>query len=552
VGDHEGDTSVWISQVPEADVSAGRAAGDGLPLAGVAFGVKDNIDVAGIPTTLGAPSLGYTPTRSAAVVERLVGAGAVVAGKTNLDQFATGLVGTRSPHFGICRNPIDAAFIAGGSSAGSAVAVATGDVDMALGTDTAGSGRVPAACCGIVGFKPTPGAVSTEGVFPASPSFDCVSVFTRTCREAERVMALVGDVPQTAAPRAARVGVPTPLRWFGDDEARELFEVAVSRLGTVGLGRVEIDAMPLYDTGDLLYGSALVAERRAAFGHLVERDPGAVDPAVRAVVDAGAEYDATDVFNALATLASLRRAASATWRRADVVVVPTVARHPAIDEVLADPVGPNRELGTYTAFVNLLGWAAIAVPAGTRGNGLPFGVSIIGPAGSDRLLLDLGARFLGETEPGSRSPDGYEIAVVGAHLTGQPLNHELVERGGELVATDRTAPRYRLYALSTTPAKPGLVRADAGAAIELEVWRLPAAGFADFVAAVPRPLAIGTVELAGGREVSGFVCEPAALVGAEDITNYGSWRAWLSSFLSAASSAPRAAPSIGLDPEPSP
>ena len=495
------------------------------------FAVKDNIDVAGIPTTLAAPTLGYVPDRSAECVERLLASGAVFAGKTNLDQFATGLVGTRSPHYGIVRNPIDPAYIAGGSSSGSAVAVANGAVRIALGTDTAGSGRVPAACCGIVGLNPTVGLVSTAGVFPASPSFDCVSVFTNTCADAAAALAVLVD--DTGAPSPiGRIGVPAPLEWFGDDDARVLFELEIGRLQDLGHTIVEVPFAPLRAAGALLYGSALLAERAASFGHLIARDPDAVDPTVRAIIENAASYSASDAFTALAQLRVHQVEANQMWSAVDAIAVPTIARHPTIEEVLADPLGPNRELGTYTAFVNLLGWDALAVPAGTRATGLPFGISLIGPGGTDTALLDLGARFLGEPPIASNASNAasYDLAVVGAHLTGQPLNRQLTDRGAELVTQTTTATTYQLYALSTTPPKPGLVyNPDAGTAIEVEVWRLAPAAFASFVDEVPRPLAIGTIDLADGTAVNGFVCEPGALADATEITEFGAWRSWLGS-----------------------
>ena len=515
---------VWTYR---ADAEATSSADDTRSLAGMTFAVKDNIDVAGIPTTLGAPSLAYLPERNATSVQRLLDAGAVFAGKTTLDQFATGLVGTRSPYFGIARNPIDPQYIAGGSSSGSAVAVARGEVPIALGTDTAGSGRVPAACCGIVGWKPTRALVPTDGVFPASPSFDCVSVFTITVRDAARVHAVLAD-PVPTRPAVTRVGVPGPLRWFDDDDARRCFARAVDRIRDLAIEVVAVDAHVLYETGRLLYESALLAERLASFGHLMTRDPAAVDPTVRTIVEQASGYTARDAFATRARLAELRATADTMWSEVDAVILPTIARHPTIAEVLADPFEPNRELGTYTASTNLLGWCALAVPAGTRANGLPFGVSLMGPARADGAVLELGARFLGE-EPIALDA-GYDLVVVGAHLTGQALHHQLTDRGARLVASTTTAPTYRLFALRTTPPKPGLVHDPRGGRpIEVEVWRLAPDAFASFVNEVPRPLAIGTVELADGRAVNGFVCEPGALADATEITEFGGWRKWLAS-----------------------
>jgi allophanate hydrolase len=523
MGDADPD-GVWTYRV---ETSGPAGVVDDRPLAGMGLAVKDNIDVAGVPTTLAAPALGYVPGRTATAVQRLLDAGAVFAGKTNLDQFATGLVGTRSPYYGIVRNPIDPAYIAGGSSSGSAVAVARGDVPLGLATDTAGSGRVPAACCGIVGWKPTQALVPTDGVFPASVSFDCVSVFTRTVTDAARVHTVLAD-PAPTRPAVTRVGVPTPLHWFDDEDAHHLFAAAVDRLRELGLTTIEVPADVLYETGDLLYGSALLAERLTAFGPLMEREPAAVDPTVRTIVEGAARYTASDMSAARTRLDDLRTVTDGIWSEVDALILPTVARHPTVAEVLADPFGPNRELATYTAFTNLLGWCALAVPAGTRAGGLPFGVQLMGPTGADAAVLELGARFLGEDAVSV--PDlGYDLAVVGAHLTGQPLHHQLTHRGARLVACTTTAPAYRLFALSTTPPKPGLVHDPAGGAIEVEMWRLAPDGFASFVDEVPRPLAIGTVELAEGRAVNGFVCEPGALSDAVEITEFGGWRRWLAS-----------------------
>jgi allophanate hydrolase len=525
--------NAWTSLVTDAAlledaarIDAVAAAGTELPLAGVSFAVKDNIDVAGVPTTAGCREFAYTPEQSAPVVQRLIDAGALFVGKTNLDQFATGLAGTRSPDFGRCRNPVDPAFIAGGSSAGSAIAVATGMVDLALGTDTAGSGRVPAACCGIVGLKPTLGLVSTQGVVPASRSFDCVSLFAAAVGDAARALAIaapsVGGLP---VPTRVRLGVPRDIDWFGQSDAAARFDVAVTELADAGAEVVLIDIEPFVATGKLLYGSALAAERAAAFGAFAAAHPSAMDPTVLAIVTAAAQHSGVDVVTAFDVLMQHRTRARPTWERVDAILVPTIVRLPTIDEVLDDPFAPNAALGTYTNFVNLLDLSAIAVPAGHRENGLPFGVSLIARARAEPLLLAMAATLTGEASP--PVPRRTRLAVVGAHLSGEPLNQQLLELGARLVAATTTSPFYRLFDLGTTPARPGMVRRPSGgAAIALEVWEFDAAGLGTFLPRVPAPLAIGSVELADGSTVLGFLCESYALEGARDITEFGGWRSY--------------------------
>ena len=543
---------VWITLRPAADalaeaeaVDARTAAGEWLPLAGLVAAVKDNIDVAGLPTTAGAPSYEYLPERDATGVARLRAAGAVVLGKTNLDQFATGLVGTRSP-YGAVRNAWDPAKISGGSSSGSAVAVALGLVDLALGTDTAGSGRVPAALNGIVGVKPTRGVIPCTGVVPACRSLDCVTVFARSLPLARQAVSLLSGPDGTdplatllgGRPRggwrprggkqrddAVRVAIPRPSQLAGlADGWTEEFEWAVARLRASGAEVVTTDITPLLDAAALLYGGSFVAERAAAVGGhirehewLIGRD---LDPVVAAIILDGAKYSAAGHFADRERLDRLAARAAEALDGCDALLTPTTTSHPSISEVRADPVGVNAQLGTYTNFANLLDLAAIAIPAGTVA-GLPFGIMLTGPAGSDTRLAGIAARF---------DQPSIDLLVVGAHLRGQPLNHELLAAGGTLLGPACTAPCYRLYALDTRPPKPGLVRvasATSGASIAGEVWRLPAAGFARFMAGLAAPMAIGRVVLDDGRDVLGFLCEPAAVRGAADITAFGGWRAWL-------------------------
>jgi allophanate hydrolase len=555
--------SAWIHRVPD-DVLRARAAlledeAERDPslrgrraLYGVLYAVKDNIDVAGLPTTAACPAFAYTPARSAAVVERLERAGAILVGKTNLDQFATGLVGTRSP-YGIVPNAVDPSFIAGGSSSGSGVAVARGWVGFALGTDTAGSGRVPAALNGIVGLKPSRGLVSARGVVPACRSLDCVSVFARSIDDAvdvldvlrgydaedpwSRPLALAPDF----APAAFRFAVPDRLEFFGDDVAEAAFADAVTLLESAGGRPVPVDFAPFLEAASLLYEGPWVAERVAAIRTFFDTQAAAMNEVVRGIIEGARKYDAARVFEGLTRLEALRHAVDPLWSDVDALVVPSVPRVYRIGEVLAEPLLTNRRLGYYTNFVNLLDLAALAVPTASRRDGLPNGITLIHRAGSDLLLAELGRRVEQALAPDpaaagrhlAREPrrgDTVDVAVVGAHLSGQPLNAQLTTRGGRLVRTTRTSPRYRLYVLpGATPSKPGLVRDPhaPGASIEVEVWRLPLSGFGGFVAQIPAPLGIGRVELEDGGWVQGFLCESWAVAGAEEISSLGGWRAWL-------------------------
>jgi allophanate hydrolase len=504
------DNPVFIHVVPQEEALARARAAQG-PLAGVPFAVKDNIDVAGMPTTAACPSFSYVPKTTAPAVQKLLDAGAVLVGKTNLDQFATGLVGTRSP-YGACRNAVDPAYISGGSSSGSAVAVALGMARFALGTDTAGSGRVPAAFNNLVGLKPTRGRVSTEGVVPACRSLDCVSIFAKTCGEALQILQLVqGSADSASFGNPVRFAVPRQLEFHGDRAYAGLFAKALARFDNV----VEIDFAPFLEVQKLLYGP-WVAERLAD----LERWLPDMLPVTRQVIEAGKRYSAAELFKAMHDLEALKQKCRGDW---DVLIVPGAPTIYRVAEVEADPIELNSRLGRYTNFVNLLDLAAITVPAGFRPDGLPFGITLIGPAGSDAALGVLAGKFAGE-EIHQKPASSIRFAVVGAHLSGMPLNHQLTELRARLVRTARTAPTYRLYALE---GKPGLVRADAGGAIELEVWELEPREFGSFVAQIPAPLGIGTLELEDGEQVKGFLCEPYAVRGRPDITQYGGWRAYL-------------------------
>jgi allophanate hydrolase len=523
---------IWIDLRPREEVEQDArtiderlAKGEQLPLAGRLFAAKGNIDVAGLPTTAGCPSYAYRPEADAPVVAGLRAAGAIVLGTTNLDQFATGLVGTRSPH-GAVRNAYDPARVSGGSSSGSAVAVALGIVDFALGTDTAGSGRVPAAFNGIVGLKPTRGLVPTAGVVPACASIDCVTVFARTLPEAEQALShmATGTVPALPGRRPGpwRIAVPAREQLGELDKGwAQAYEAAVAQLAAAGATLRELDLSPFTEAAAMLYEGAFVAERYTAVGAFVDKaieaDDDSLDPTVAGIITRARDLPAHRLYADMDRLAALRTRALAELADADALLLPTAPGHPTLAEVAADPLGANARLGRFTNSTNLFDLAAAAVPAGEV-NGLPFGVMLIGPAYTDERL----ARIASLLQPEPR------LAVVGAHLTGQPLNPQLLALGARLDRTTTTAPVYRLHALRTTPPKPGLVHVgEGGAAIETEVWRLPAEGLGRLLTALPRPMTLGSVQLADGTEVPGFLCEPSALTDAEDITSFGGWRSYL-------------------------
>ncbi len=528
---------IWIDLRPRGEVEEEAAAldervarGERLPLAGRLLAVKGNIDVEGLPTTAGCPSYAYEPEADAPVVAGLRAAGALVLGTTNLDQFATGLVGTRSP-YGAVRNAHDPSRISGGSSSGSATAVALGIVDFALGTDTAGSGRVPAAFNGIVGLKPTRGLVPTEGVVPACASIDCVTVFARTLPEAEQALSYMTALPQRLPPRPPgpwRIAVAGPQQ-LGELDAgwAAAYEAAVRQVAVAGADVRTIDLTPFTEAAAMLYEGAFVAERYTAVGSFVDtllsEGGGGLDPTVTGIITRARDIPAHQLYADQERLATLRAQAETELGDADALLLPTAPGHPTLAEVAADPLGANARLGRFTNSTNLFDLAAVAVPAGEV-NGLPFGVMLIGPAFTDERL----ARIAGLLQPEIR------LAVVGAHLSGQPFNPHLLALGARLDRTTTTAPVYRLHALATTPPKPGLVHVGAdGAAVEAEVWRLPAEGLGRLLSALPRPMALGSVELADGSRVPGFLCEPGALDGAADITSYGGWRAYLAATPSA-------------------
>jgi allophanate hydrolase len=557
------DPAVFISILDEtqalAEAQALEANGDrNLPLFGIPVAVKDNIDVRGFATTAACPDFAYRCSVDAAAVARLRQAGAIIIGKTNLDQFATGLVGVRSP-YGVPRNPLDPKLVPGGSSSGSAVAVATGLVPVALGTDTAGSGRVPALFNNIVGLKPSLGLVSTAGVVPACRTLDCVSVFAHTTDDCSAVLAVMAGfddndpyarrrpLQSPGALPTVRVGVPQSGQriFFGDRRAAADYTEALDRLARLGAVIVDIDVEPFYETARLLYEGPWLAERYAATRDFIASSPQSMHPVTLEIILGGARPSAVDAFTAFYRLEQLRRVAQRQFEVIEALALPTAPTLYTVDQVLADPIGLNSRLGTYTNFVNLLDLCGLAVPAalhpGPSGTA-PFGITLLAPGGNDGLLAAVGRRFHADTAlplgalnrkppPLAALPDecsdAVMLAVVGAHLSGMPLNHELRALGSRFIAATATAPDYRLYALpGAVPPKPGLLRiaAGQGSAIAVEVWAMPPEAFGRFTAAVPPPLSIGSVRLADGRWVKGFLVEAEAVNGARDISSFGGWR----------------------------
>ena len=592
------DDTAWILRLDATAVDAQlidlaeRFAASGrdwnrFPLYGIPFAIKDNIDYAGQPTTAACPEFTYTPGASATTVQRLIDAGAILIGKTNLDQFATGLNGTRSP-YGAVPNSFNPAYVSGGSSSGSASVLARGLVSFSLGTDTAGSGRVPAGFNNIVGLKPTKGALSTRGVVPACRSLDCVSIFALTVDDAQTVFdaaagydaddiySRTGSTAIHSFSQKMRIAIPAAPEYCGDDETRKSFEAAVGRARSFGATITTFDLAPFLEVARLLYDGPWVAERHAAIETLFEARPEVIDPVVHSVIAQAKKYDATAAFKAIYRLEALRRQTAPLWDSIDCMLVPTAPTIYTIEAMLADPVKKNSDFGVYTNFVNLLDLSAIALPASMRGDGLPSGVTFIAPAWYDAALCSLGGRWqrdtglslgaTGLTLPEEKTPKvrsqshspasgQVRVAVVGAHLTGMPLNYQLTQRGARLVGATHTARAYQLYALAnTTPPKPGLVRVGAdrratslagaaggdaagnkaggsagGTAIAMELWDLPLVRFGEFVAEIPAPLGIGNVELENGEWVKGFICEPCGIEGATNVSHYGGWKNYLDS-----------------------
>lgn len=553
--------NIWIHRATEAELAPylerlQQCEPEDLPLYGIPFAVKDNIDVAGMPTTAACEAFRYQPESHAAVVEALVEAGAIPLGKTNLDQFATGLVGTRSPEpWGACRNSINPDYVSGGSSAGSAVAVALGLASFSLGTDTAGSGRVPAAFNNLIGLKPTLGRISVRGVVPACQSLDCVSIFARSADQARDVLA-VASAPdaedswqktpptgRTPLPQNFRFGVPADHQLvFDNDDVKKLFERSVVALEALGGERIEVDFAPFLEAARLLYEGPWVTERYLATQPLIDKQPEALLPVTYDIISRGSAPSAADAFAAQYRLQALKRSADTMMDQIDVMVTPTTPGIYTLAELEAEPISRNSRLGIYTNFMNLLDYSAVAVPGGYLANGLPLGCTLFADAFQDEALLSLAARLHPQAvdqvgaltdlldSPEFEATEGtIDVLVCGAHLSGLPLNHQLTERKGTLVQTTETSPAYRMYLLDGGPPfRPGLIRdTEAGSPLPVEIWRLPADQFGSFVAGIPAPLGMGKVELADGRWVSGFICEPIGLEGAKEITSLGGWRGYL-------------------------
>ncbi|MCP3724041.1 allophanate hydrolase [Paraburkholderia sp. CNPSo 3272] len=532
-----------------------------LPLYGVPFAIKDNIDLAGVQTTAACPDFAYTPAESATLVSQLISLGAIPIGKTNLDQFATGLNGTRSP-YGKCRNSVHPDYPSGGSSAGSSLAVALGVASFALGTDTAGSGRVPAALNNLIGLKPTRGILSTAGVVPACRTLDCVTYFTATAGEASELLSLTAQTDARDAysrknpqwnsasafgkPKSFRFGVPGRLEFAGCDESPELFARARTRLEAAGGEAVEIDFEPFVEAAKLLYQGPWVAERYSVVGELMSATPDAVLPVIRDVLARAPGATAVELFRAQYRLQALKAPCDAVVNSLDFVLTPTYPRPVTLAELEEDPIGPNSLLGYYTNFMNLLDYAAVATPTAFMKNGLPWGVTVFGRAFTDQYLLGVadvlqtasGIESVGGSrpEPSARrvtANDRIRIAVCGAHMQGLPLNKDLVARGARRMQVTHTAAHYRLAALPASTdgtRRPGLWRvAGNGSKVALEVWEMPSVELGSFIATVPSPLVLGKVELSDGSWVTGFLCEPYGVQSGTDISEYGGWRAWLAS-----------------------
>jgi len=602
---------VWITLRPEAEVSAEidgilvrAVSGEHLPLAGLLFAVKDNIDVAGLPTTAACPGFAHPADMDATAVARLRAAGAVVLGKTNLDQFATGLVGTRSP-YGAVRSAEHPDRISGGSSSGSAVAVALSVVDFSLGTDTAGSGRVPAALQGIVGLKASVGLVPTTGVLPACRTLDCVTVFAREFGLASTVLqviqgvdgvdSLAVDLPASAplaAPENAVIAVPRPEDLTALAPLwRTAFDAHLDRLRAAGHTLVEIDITPFLTAAALLYNGAFVAERYAAVGEFIEGNPEGLDPIVAKIVRAAGTLPAHRYASDLVRLADLKAEAERAFAGADAMLLPTTTHHPSLAEVAAEPIAVNSRLGTFTNFANLFGYPAFAVPIDSGVEGENVGVQVLARPFADAIARDVALQVLAveaasstassspvpsaaavnpvwadtewsdtDTTPQWEStPDalaetrGFDLLVVGAHLSGLPLHGRLRRHGALFAGEVRTANGYTLVALGDPLNRPGMVRtssdstsssdsarstdaahasdaahsSDAASSVLGELWRVPETALSALLLEAAAPLGLGRVTLADGREVIGYLCEASAAEGKTVIAD-GDWRAHVS------------------------
>ncbi|MGH1461440.1 MAG: allophanate hydrolase [Neptuniibacter sp.] len=562
------DHNIWIHLLTSEELdpffSALESKDKSLPLWGIPFAIKDNIDLAGIPTTAACPEFAYIPEKSATVVQQLIDAGAIPVGKTNLDQFATGLNGTRSP-YGACKNSFNPDYVSGGSSAGSAVSVGLGLASFSLGTDTAGSGRVPACFNNLIGLKPSRGLLSATGMLPACKSLDCMTIFAYDSDDANLVFSVAegfdaedGYSRQNPFPNQQRaygkrsgkltIGVipEAQLNFFGDEAYAEAYAATLEQLKANDVEFVEIDYQSFDEAARLLYEGPWVSERYIATQPLIDENPEAIFPVVREIIAPGREPKATELFKAQYRLNALKQVCDQQLASIDCLLTPTAGRCFTIKEMLAEPILRNSQLGFYTNYMNLLDMASIAVPTQIATNGLPFGVTLVGAAFSDRGLLSIAKRFqalfalnVGASDISKPltdaalvgSPDTIDVLVCGAHLTDCPLNWQLVERGATLKTVTQTAPVYTMYALAGGPPfRPGLIMDEStGAAIDVEIWSMPADQFGSFVNGIPAPLGIGKVKIADGSMVSGFICEPYGIEGAEDITAFGGWKPYMAS-----------------------
>ncbi|MCG8525807.1 MAG: allophanate hydrolase [Opitutales bacterium] len=534
------DHNIWIHQLSKDQIdyyldSLPAEPNDDFPLWGIPFAIKDNIDLASVPTTAGCPDYAYTPDHHAYAVELLIKAGAIPIGKTNLDQFATGLVGTRSP-YGICRNVFNKDYISGGSSSGSAVATAAGLVCFALGTDTAGSGRVPAAFNGIYGYKPTKGVVSCSGVVPACRSLDCVSVFANSPEDCSRIGEVLRQYDESdiySRPEASLVisenelvlGVPKSeqLEFFGNEESSVMYRESIVRLKQMGYQVREIDFSAFIEAAKLLYEGPWVVERRMVASELLKSNPSALDETVRKILESKQNSDAAEVFAAMYDLKRLTKLADRVWDEVDIIVIPTTGTVYTIDEVVADPIQTNSNLGYYTNYMNLLDLCGISIPAGRFKNGVGFGITLVGEAFEDHRILELAQSW--------EEFESIEVAVCGAHMDGLSLNHQLIGLGAVFVKRTQSSANYKLYNLDhLDPIRPGMVRCEAGGyKIEVEVWRMPLENLGKFMTKIAYPLGIGSVELEDGSWVKGFACESSAVSSDSEISEFGGWRNFLKS-----------------------
>lgn len=509
-----------------------------LPLYGIPFAIKDNIDLAGVPTTAACPAYCYTPERSAPVVAQLIQAGAIPMGKTNLDQFATGLVGVRSP-YGAPRNPLAPERVPGGSSSGSAVALSEQLASFSLGTDTAGSGRVPAMFNKLWGLKPSRGRLSTSGVVPACRTLDCVSIFALNAADCQTVLQVAegfdaqdaySQVPvDRALPASKKIGVPKleQLLFFGDAAYESAWKRALDDLRGKGWELVDIDFEPFLKAARLLYEGPWVSERTTALKGFLESNPEDFFPATRSIIAGGLNNTACEAFAAAYKLADLRRESEAVWEGLAAIVTPTAGGFPTLAELEADPIGPNSQLGYYTNFMNLLDLCAVATPAGESDSGLPFGITWIAPRDSDRALVEIAAKGPAQDVSAETLP----ILLFGAHMSGLPLNAQVQSLGGQLIGEVQTAAKYKMvYLPEPAPHRPGIVRLESGGvSITGEEWSFPKAALGEFLSTIQQPLGLGQIELSDGRKVHGFLCEAAAAEAAEDISSSGGWRGYLSS-----------------------